>query len=615
MYELLGASYFIQLIEIAILMFVVVWQVRYYQETKKDIAALEYIFPDRSNFFLVNGRIKYSSLDLFNTDNLHNVLKNTATKELEYEQLIEDKKTYILRLRLVNSRLYPSEHLSDIINDINAYLFKNTKYATEFPIIQDITERHSERLGNKVELSLNMPLYLGLLGTIVGVIFGVGQLGFIDSAEIESVRVLMRSVSVAMFVSGFGLFLTVLNSRLYKEKNTDMEKGRNDFYTFVQTQLLPVMSDSMMRAVSSLKSNLDKFNDDFRHNLNTFSSSTRNVMRNLEQQEQFLNRLETIEMRKMIDYNINLYKEMHKGADTFKGFLAYLDQLHVNSNQLSSTANKIEHLFNRFTTFESDLKVITNRFNQQEDVYQKLFVLLAENYEDLETRKDRFIAYINNLDGEMKGALSSYNNNLKELLETSENETKDRKNALKIYLAKMDNEMQEGVEALNEHSKARLKDLRKMAQEEIMKISSIYEDHQFSFDNLKYLEKIESHMDKVTQVLDSRMEEINIHMTSLQTVVQQIDQKQLALKPLNHLEDIKKSTQQLHSIQEALKNNNDYGQITDLIEGLKKTILSVQDLIAVESDKVLTVLEKIELENKQSTLSSFTNLFSRKNDK
>jgi hypothetical protein len=67
-----------------------------------------------------------------------------------------------------------------------------------------------------------------------------------------------------MIASFTGLLLTVvLSGWRYKEQKNKAENLKNDFFTWLQTHLLPVLSQNTSSSIYSLQANLLKFNDLF----------------------------------------------------------------------------------------------------------------------------------------------------------------------------------------------------------------------------------------------------------------------------------------------------------------------------------------------------------------
>ena len=72
----------------------------------------------------------------------------------------------------------PSKEFGEIVTDTNDYLRANKGAAADFNALRDISEREAELLDAEIEAQISTPLYLGLLGTFAGAIFGLFSLLF-----------------------------------------------------------------------------------------------------------------------------------------------------------------------------------------------------------------------------------------------------------------------------------------------------------------------------------------------------------------------------------------------------------------------------------------------------
>ena len=62
---------------------------------------------------------------------------------------------------------------SKIINSINNYLLKNKGGTSDYHLMKDIVERNCDANENEIDTQIPTPLYLGLMGTILGIFLGV----------------------------------------------------------------------------------------------------------------------------------------------------------------------------------------------------------------------------------------------------------------------------------------------------------------------------------------------------------------------------------------------------------------------------------------------------------
>ena len=67
-----------------------------------------------------------------------------------------------------------------------------------------------------------------------------------------------------MVASFFGLLLTVIsNSGKFKTAKASCDERKNEFYNFLQVELLPHLSNSLYDALDRLKANINDFNEKF----------------------------------------------------------------------------------------------------------------------------------------------------------------------------------------------------------------------------------------------------------------------------------------------------------------------------------------------------------------
>ena len=97
--------------------------------------------------------------------------------------------TYINLLDNKSNPIAHSTHplLYQIEQAINAYLLKNKGATGDFLLIKDIVERYCDAKREEIETQLPMPLYMGLMGTMLGIIIGIGYIAIASgfSAFIE----------------------------------------------------------------------------------------------------------------------------------------------------------------------------------------------------------------------------------------------------------------------------------------------------------------------------------------------------------------------------------------------------------------------------------------------
>jgi len=281
-----------------------------------------------------------------------------------------------------------------VMHSINTYLDRNDQAVPDFYLIKDIVERNVGALEEEINLTLSLPLYLGLLGTMMGIVVGLFNMPdlslVLDSAAKDAqlnsgISSLIGGVKVAMIASFTGLLLTSINSGwLFKSSRGRTERCKNDFYTLIQTELLPVLNQSMGATLVSLQRNLLVFNQDFSTGLNRLAGIFETSYEAISSQERVLNKLETIDIARIAKFNIDVLRELQKSTAEFEQFNVYLHQLNTfvdNSRQLADRAGDI---FARTDDIGSIARNLENRLDQS----QALLEFLGGHFRDLENHKN-----------------------------------------------------------------------------------------------------------------------------------------------------------------------------------------------------------------------------------
>ena len=62
--------------------------------------------------------------------------------------------------------------LKDILNSVNGYLLRNKGAVSDFNLVKDIVDRNIDKVDDEISNHLPTPLYLGLMGTMLGIVGG-----------------------------------------------------------------------------------------------------------------------------------------------------------------------------------------------------------------------------------------------------------------------------------------------------------------------------------------------------------------------------------------------------------------------------------------------------------
>ena len=203
-----------------------------------------------------------------------NLFRNFFEKNSDYETYQEEiGSEQITQLKLVGN---DESDLNELIAEINHYVAK-TKGTTDFAVIQNKVERKLNMRYDQSVAKLAFPTYLGLMGTFLGVFIGIFMFlqGFDGAGDVsdESIKNLLTGVLVSMSTSLVGLLLTTINNAKSGEARKNIEEDKNEFYDFVQTELMPSLDVSMVLAITKLHETVDRFEPAFDRVINRFQNT------------------------------------------------------------------------------------------------------------------------------------------------------------------------------------------------------------------------------------------------------------------------------------------------------------------------------------------------------
>ena len=228
----------------------ILWQKRVYNENKRAIARLKRFFSKKEAFSTCES---YEYDEDGNPISEYIKIKEVADKDAE---------------------------LMNLIDDINAYI-KKSKGTVAFSIIQNKTERRISMLYEIATSKLSFPTHIGLMGTFAGVFIGlimflIGTMavGGITDSSIQS---LITGVLVSMATSCCGIWLLIFSHRLASEATNQIDHDKNDFYEWVQNELMPTVDVSMVEAIGKLHETIDKFEPTFSGVISQFKGAFKDV--------------------------------------------------------------------------------------------------------------------------------------------------------------------------------------------------------------------------------------------------------------------------------------------------------------------------------------------------
>ena len=295
----------------------------------------------------------------------------------------------------------PSPQFAEIIDDTNEYLRNNKGAAADFNILKDISERQSEVLENEIESTVSTPLYIGLLGTFLGVIFGLSGIIFGGGVNNDAIQIFIVGVVIAMAGSFVGLLLTLWGNHLFKDARFERDRQKNNYYTFLQARLLPKLHSDMATSLSNLKSVLDAFNKDFFDKVADFKPIIAGITENIQVQRDFLVKMEEVGYTEIANASVQVFDKVSKSTEEFQKFLGYQQTLNRSLEMSDQTVQHIKGLLDRMLGFERGINNLGQYMGQHDNLIQKQLDFFGKHEQEMEDISARIEQYFDQAAGRL----------------------------------------------------------------------------------------------------------------------------------------------------------------------------------------------------------------------
>lgn len=304
---------------------------------------------------------------------------------------------------------------------INKYLRSHTGSVVDFNLLKDAVDRHCDSVEEDINTQTPVPLYCGLAGTMIGVIIGLSSLLYTNSitsllggnkaknnteivqqtkdSETEAdehisqaadgVNDLLTGVAWAMLASILGIGLTTANSLFFKKYKLEEESGKNDFYAWMQSQLLPELPSDTSDILQKLVSNLNRFNNVFSKNTKELGSTLSEVNRSYEIQADIIGYLQEMDIERVSAANILVLKELQGCTNELREFQTYLNSVQGYTTSIqkftelfNSESERLHILEDIKTVFQGNKDLIAKDLTNSQDLLKESMTQMRRATED-----------------------------------------------------------------------------------------------------------------------------------------------------------------------------------------------------------------------------------------
>ena len=282
-----------------------------------------------------------------------------------------------------------SSFFHDIKHTINKYIAGSSDSVADYQILKEAVDRHCDSIEDQIESQTPVPLYLGLAGTMIGVIMGLMSLiisgaitdlaGVQEEKKTEITQVsnsnrdaefqkatngigsLLLGVAVAMVASFVGISLTTAAAWNYKKRKEDAERRKNEFMSWMQSELLPELPNDISGAMAQLVYDLEEFNKTFEQNTSSLSRTFDNVNESYKTQADIVKAVQQMDVQSMATANVRVLQQLERSTEKLERFNQYL-------NDIQGYTSTIQRFNEQFQQEESQLgllRKIYDFFNQE----------------------------------------------------------------------------------------------------------------------------------------------------------------------------------------------------------------------------------------------------------
>jgi hypothetical protein len=399
--------------------------------------------------------------------------------------------------------------LSKILFSINNYLIRNKGSASDFNLVKDIVERNTDAVEEDINLTVAIPLYLGLMGTMIGIVIGLFNIPNLDAgldAEGKDsvlnlgITLLIGGVKIAMIASFTGLFLTILNSGwIFKGSRSLIESRKNDFYTFIQIELLPIINQGLASTFESLQRNLSKFNNEFTINLRQLSGIFDSNTKGVKAQKELLDAIDKAKVSEMTRYNIKVLQQLEGTVEQFEKFNHYLININSFVDNSKNLTDKATELLSRTDNFKVIAENIESRLGQS----QQLLDFLSKHFQNLDEQKEYISKH----------------------LETQKQFVADS-------IAEVGHSFSDIFKELKEHIQNSSEAVKQFTVDEIDALKKALSESKTNLSNLEYLESLNKDLSQFKnssasqgERIKQQLEELNVNVTKSHSVFEEIERK------------------------------------------------------------------------------------------
>jgi hypothetical protein len=437
------------LIIIAIVATIVIIQFSIFLKTKKKIRILASIFAPQSEQYHSKRDLVKSweqTIDMASEPDLKRMLVRevlfeadfmkkvtisrvvdgvSVEEEVEVFSLEDARRALKERINVTDS--IASDHhnsvLDAIFRAINSYLSNNKGNISDFALMKDIVDRNCDSVEEEINTQIPVPLYLGLMGTMGGILVGIGYLwasgdlnallnAGSEASGATGVEALLGGVALAMISSIWGILLTTAASMSAKNAKAKCENTKHIFLSWIQANLLPTLSNDTAQEIEKMSQNLAAFNQTFSSNTADLRDTLSQVNQTTAMQQQLLEAVGKINERDLTQQNLEMFTALKKNTGEIEQLCTYLHHSSEYLRAVKELNERLDHdneraraIENMLHYFQEETRQIEQRKEVMSQAVGKVDSRLEEQLRKLTEHAENNIENFNKALGKQQDAL------------------------------------------------------------------------------------------------------------------------------------------------------------------------------------------------------------------
>lgn len=280
---------------------------------------------------------------------------------------------------------------TEIVNSINNYLSVNKSSVSDFHLIKDIVDRNCDAQEEEINTQIPIPLYLGLVGTMVGILVGIGYLWInggleallstpkqgnlsdeafnvlkdtLSEKSVGGITALLGGVALAMTASILGILFTTFGSLHAKKTKANVERNKHIFLSWIQARLLPNLSNDTAQTLEKMSQNLISFNDTFSNNTSELGVALSQVNDSYRLQKQLFDTIRQIAEKDISLKNLQLYNVLKNSTEEIGTLSVYLNNVNDYLANVKALNEKLDASEQRTKSIEEMATFFKNEMHQ-----------------------------------------------------------------------------------------------------------------------------------------------------------------------------------------------------------------------------------------------------------